>query len=111
ENLERSVEGGFANATDLAEYLVRKGMPFRTAHSVAASAVRRAIDRGLGKIEDLPLDILRECSPLIEADIFGKISPRACMEARRTTGGPSPDRVGEQLETLAQFCRKSRKEA
>ena len=109
QNLERSVEGGFANATDVAEYLVRKGMPFRTAHSVAASAVRKALDKGLAKIEDLALADLQSCSPLIGDDIFGKISPRACMEGRRTKGGPSPERVREQLETLERFCKGKRK--
>lgn len=109
QNLERSVEGGFANATDVAEYLVRKGMPFRTAHSVAASAVRKALDKGLSKIEDLSLADLQSCSPLIGEDIFGKISPRACMEGRKTTGGPSPERVREQLETLESFCKEKRK--
>ena len=111
EKLEQSVEGGFANATDVAEYLVRKGMPFRTAHSVAASTVRRAIDKGLSRIEDLPLADLQECSPLIGEDIFGKISPRACMEGRKTKGGPSPERVREQLEVLGVFCKERRKNA
>lgn len=109
-NLEQSVEGGFANATDVAEYLVRKGMPFRTAHSVAAAAVRKALDKGLSRIEDLPLDELKSCSPLLEGDVLEKISPRACMEGRKTAGGPSPERVREQLETLASFCTQKRKD-
>ncbi len=107
ENLEKSCEGGFANATDVAEYLVRKGMPFRTAHGVAASAVRKAIDRNLTKIEDLSIAELKECSPLIEDDIFGKISPRSCMENRRTTGGPSPERTKEQISYLDRFCKEN----
>ncbi|MBR1912706.1 MAG: argininosuccinate lyase [Treponema sp.] len=99
-----SCEGGFANATDVAEYLVRKGMPFRTAHGVAASAVRRAIDAGLSRIEDLELAVLKECSPLIEGDIYEKITPAACMENRKTVGGPSPDCTAVQIKTLKDFC-------
>jgi len=106
--LEQSVEGGFANATDVAEYLVQKGMPFRTAHGVAAKAVRMAIDAGLQRIEELPLEKLQECSPLIGQDIYGRISPRACMENRRTAGGPSPECTEVQLRSLQEFCRTHR---
>ena len=106
--LEQSVEGGFANATDVAEYLVQKGMPFRTAHGVAAKAVRMAIDAGLQRIEELPLEKLQKCSPLIGQDIYGRISPRACMENRRTAGGPSPECTEVQLRSLQEFCRTHR---
>lgn len=108
ENLKKSCEGGFANATDVAEYLVRKGLPFRTAHSVAASAVRMAIDSGLDKIEDLPLTELKKASDLICEDIYEKISPRACMEERKTTGAPSPERTEEQIASMKDFCRNNR---
>ena len=108
-NLEKSCEGGFANATDVAEYLVRKGMPFRTAHGVAASTVRMAIDAGKDRIEDLPISELKKASDLICEDIYEKISPRACMEGRRTTGGPSPDCTGPQIESMREFCLKNRK--
>ncbi len=107
--LEKSCEGGFANATDVAEYLVRKGMPFRTAHSVAASTVRMAIDAGLEKIEDLPISELKKASELICEDIYEKISPRACMEGRRTTGGPSPECTGAQIDSMKNFCEANRK--
>lgn len=106
--LEQSVEGGFANATDVAEYLVQKGMPFRTAHGVAAQAVRMAIDAGLSRIEELPLEKLQACSPLIGQDIYGRISPRACMENRRTAGGPAPECTEAQLRELEDFCRAHR---
>ncbi len=109
ENLEKSCEGGFANATDVAEYLVRKGMPFRTAHGVAAATVRMAIDSGLDRIEDLPISEMKKASDLICEDIYEKITPRACMEERRTTGGPSPDCTGPQIDSLKEFCKKNRK--
>lgn len=106
--MSESCEGGFANATDVAEYLVRKGMPFRTAHGVAASAVRRAIDAGLSRIEDLKIDVLKECSPLIDNDIYEKITPAACMENRKTTGGPSPECTAVQIKKLKDFCSENK---
>jgi len=109
ENLEKSVEGGFANATDVAEYLVSKGLPFRTAHGVAASAVRLAIDAGLDKIEDLCIEELKQCSPLIEEDIYEKISPRECMNNRTVTGGPSPKSTAVQIKGLLKWSSKARK--
>lgn len=111
-NLDRmaaSVEGGFANATDVAEYLVRKGMPFRTAHGVAARTVRMAIDAGLDKIEDLSMEELQLCSPLFDEDIYALISPRECVENRNTTGAPSSVKTLEQIRGLAKFCKKSLK--
>ncbi|MBO4319339.1 MAG: argininosuccinate lyase, partial [Treponema sp.] len=107
-NLEKSCEGGFANATDVAEYLVRKGMPFRTAHTVAAKTVRMALDAGLDKIEDLDIASLKKASDLIEEDIYQKITPRACMEGRKTTGGPSPSCTKKQIAMLMDFCSKNR---
>ena len=109
EAMAASCEGGFANATDVAEYLVRKGMPFRTAHGVAAATVRKAIDAGLSRIEDLPLAELQACSPLIEKDLYDTISPVSCMEHRTTTGGPSPVCTEVQIEHLSAFCTGKRK--
>lgn len=102
--MAKSCDGGHANATDLADYLVRKGMPFRTAHGVAAKAVRLAIKRGC-KIEELPIEELRACSELIEDDLPAVLSPRECMRARKTEGGPAPERVKEQIEALRAFCK------
>ncbi len=104
KKMSASCDGGFANATDVADYLVRKGLPFRTAHGVSAQAVRLCIDRGLSAIEDLPLADLKKISPLFENDIFEKITPSACVDARRTTGGPSPEQVEKQIAQLTQFC-------
>ena len=107
QNLEKSVEGGFANATDVAEYLVQKGLPFRTAHEVSAKTVRMALDAGLSKIEDLCMEELKACSPLFEEDIYERISPRKCMENRNVTGGPSPKSTSAQIKVLEKFCKKN----
>lgn len=104
ERMAASCTGGHANATDVAEYLVRKGMPFRTAHGVAAKAVRICIERGCN-IEDLTLDDLKSCSNLIESDIFSLITPDACMRARRFSGGPAPESVAVQITLLKAWCK------
>ncbi len=109
KNMALSCEGGFANATDLAEYLVRKGLPFRTAHSVAAKAVRMALDAGLQKIEDLSIEELQICSPLIEEDIYDLITPESCVENRKTIGAPSSSSTSVQIKNMNLFCKKSRK--
>ncbi|WP_407399028.1 argininosuccinate lyase [Treponema sp.] len=108
-NMAASCEGGFANATDLAEYLVRKGMPFRTAHTVSATAVRMAIDAGLTKIEDLCMEELQQCSKLIEEDVYECLSPVACVEHRQTTGAPSSKTTSVQIRNMKAFCKKSTK--
>ena len=102
ERMAASCTGGHANATDVAEYLVRKGMPFRTAHGVAARAVRMCIDRGCA-IEDLPLEDLKLCSNLIEDDIYSLITPVACVQARSLAGGPAPESVAAQIAALRQW--------
>ena len=104
QRMAASCDGGFANATDVADYLVRKGLPFRTAHGVAAQAVRLCITRGLGAIEEMPLADLQAISPLFAADIFAQITPRACVEARSVTGGPAKARVEAQIAALRAFA-------
>lgn len=104
EKMAASCDGGFANATDVADYLVRKGLPFRTAHGVSAQAVRLCIDCGLSAIEELSLDDLKKISPLFEKDIFERIAPSSCVDARMTTGGPSPEQVEKQIALLKEFC-------
>lgn len=105
QKMALSCEGGFANATDVADYLVIKGMPFRTAHSVSAQCVRLAIDTNRHAIEELTLAELKSISPLFEEDLFKKITSKACMEARKTTGGPSPIEAEKQCQKLLDFCK------
>ncbi|MDR0639264.1 MAG: argininosuccinate lyase [Spirochaetaceae bacterium] len=103
--MEASCAGGFLEATDVAEYLVKKGMPFRKAHECAAHIVRDCIDKGLKRIGEAGLADLQKHSPLIEADIFAKITPRACVEARNLPGGPAPDEVRRQIAVLRDAAR------
>ena len=83
---------GFATATDLADYLVRKGMPFRDAHEVVALAVRAAEARGID-LANLLLDELREFSPLIDGDVFDVLSIEGSLAARDHIGGTAPAQV------------------
>ncbi|ULQ59684.1 argininosuccinate lyase [Brucepastera parasyntrophica] len=106
--MKESCGGGYANATDLADYLVRKGLPFRTAHEVAAGIVRECIQSGVSDIVKLPLENLLKHSALIGPDIYEKLSPEACVQARDLPGGPNPARVGEQISQLRGFIKKAR---
>ena len=104
DKMADACKGGYLNATDIADYLVRKGMPFRTAHGVSARAVRIAIEKNC-ELSDLSIDVLKECSDLIEEDIYDVITPEACVEARKTIGGPASERVNEQIAELKKFCK------
>ncbi len=92
ERMTQAAAGGFTNATDLADYLVCRGLPFRSAHEVSGKLVRHCIDRGCA-LSDLTLDELKRFSPLIEADLYETISLEACVNRRRIPGAPAPDAV------------------
>jgi len=102
--MEAACKGGYLNATDVADYLVRKGMPFRTAHGVSAKAVRIAIEKNC-ELEELSMDVWKECSELICDDIYSFISAKACVEARKTDGGPASEKVKEQISELKKFAK------
>ena len=87
---------GYLNATELADYLTRKGMPFREAHETVGRAVMHAIDRGC-ELEDLPLEALRQFTPLIEPDVFEALSVKNTLASKSQAGGTSPVRVAEAL--------------
>jgi len=83
---------GFATATDLADYLVRKGMAFRDAHETVARAVREA-ERAGCDLGDLPLPVLRRLAPLVEEDVHGVLDIDRSLAARNHAGGTAPERV------------------
>lgn len=91
-----AAQKGYATATDLADYLVKKGLPFRDAHEVVAHAVKTA--QGLGvDLSELPLATLQGFNPSIEADVFGPLSLEGSMGARNTLGGTAPAQVRAQI--------------
>jgi len=98
--MKQSCTGGFLEATELAEYLVRKGMPFRTAHETAALIVRDCINAGLKSISDMEITKLKKYSRLINEDIYKLITPAACVKSRDIPGGPAPKEVRRQIKFL-----------
>ena len=99
ERMQDDLSAGFINATDMADYLVGKGLPFREAHAVAGTLVRRAEQAGK-TLEELPLDELRKESPLFAEDIYAAISLIGCMKKRSSIGGPAPQAVEAELVEL-----------
>jgi len=99
ERMRAALARGFVNATELADYLVRKGMPFREAHHVTGAAVARAEKAGKG-LEDLTLDELRGFSERIEEDVFTALDFGQAVARRLTPGGTGPDSVAAQLAEL-----------
>ncbi|MEA4922234.1 MAG: argininosuccinate lyase [Eubacteriaceae bacterium] len=99
DNMAGAAKYGYMNATDAADYLVSKGIPFRDCHEIIGSLVLHCIEKGCA-IEDLPLDELRKFSDKFDEDIYDKISVRACIEGKKSKGSTSFDSVKEQLKNL-----------
>ena len=92
ENMRAAVMQGFATATDLADYLVKKGMPFRDSHEVVARAVRHADEAGVD-LSQLPLAVLQGFSGLISDDVYQVLTPEGSLNARNHLGGTAPEQV------------------
>jgi len=92
ERMRAAAAEGFATATDLADYLVKKGLPFREAHEAVAQAVRAAEKQGCD-LADLSLDALRDYSALIDADVFSVLTLEGSLAARNHIGGTAPTQV------------------
>ncbi len=97
DKMRAAAAGGFINATDCADYLVKKGMPFRDAYKISGILVAECIDKGL-TLETLPLESYRELSGLFSEDIYDAISLETCVKERSSFGGPSPESVIRQIE-------------
>lgn len=99
DNMEAAALGGFTNATDLADYLVKKGLPFRETHAISGKLVHYCIENGISLL-DVSLDKLKEFSPAFEEDVYDAISLKTCVEGRSLIGGPAPDTVKKYLDNL-----------
>ena len=97
DKMRAAAAGGFINATDCADYLVKKGMPFRDAYKISGRLDAECIDKGL-TLETLPLESYRELSGLFSKDIYDAISLETCVKERSSFGGPSPESVIRQIE-------------
>lgn len=101
---------GFTNATDFADYLVKHGIPFRSAHEITGRLVLHCIGKNVG-IEDLSLSELQEiCGPdcPLKADIYDAISLKTCVEGRKLTGGPAPETVSAAILRAKEFLRSTK---
>lgn len=96
EAMERAARRGYATATDLADYLVRKGLPFRDAHETVAHVVRTAIERGVD-LAELPVEELQRFNAAIGDDVREVLTLRGSLNARKVLGGTAPDQVRAQV--------------
>ncbi|HXK83149.1 MAG TPA: argininosuccinate lyase [Clostridiales bacterium] len=99
EEMRKAAAGGFINATDCADYLVGKGLPFRDAYKITGSLVAYCIENSK-VLEDLSLEELKEFSPLFEEDVFKAISLETCVNNRTSYGGPAPENVRLQAKAV-----------
>ena len=95
-NMKLAAQKGFINATDLADYLVKKGLPFRSAYKVSGQLVALCIQKNT-VLEELPLETFREYSDLFENDLYGEIDLLTCVEKRTSLGGTSTQSVKDQI--------------
>ena len=107
ENMRRAASAGFINATDCADYLTKKGLPFRDAYTAVGNLVYYCTERGKG-LEDLSLEELRQISPLFDGDVYAALGLEACMGQRKSWGGPAPEETARQIQSLEAFIRDSR---
>ena len=96
EAMEQAALRGYATATDLADYMVKKGLPFRDAHEAVAHAVKAAMSHNVD-LSELPLEVLQGFNPNIEKDVYEVLSLRGSLNARNTLGGTAPAQVRAQI--------------
>ncbi len=92
DKTREAAQGGYSNATEMADYLVSKGIPFREAHHIVGAIVVHAISKKL-PMEELPMEDFKQFSPLIEDDVYGKLSLESSLASRCALGGVAPDQV------------------
>ena len=97
ENMRAAAAKGFINATDCADYLVKKGLPFRDAYKITGTLVHICIEKGL-TLETLPIGEYKSLCETFDEDVYGAISLETCVMQRRSAGGPAPDAVKAQTE-------------
>ncbi len=102
DQMEKSAIKGFTDATDAADYLVNKGVPFRDAHGIIGRIVLACIEKECG-ISDLTIEELKEFSPVFEEDIYEAISLKTCVEKRLTVGAPGPEAMKSVIKKEEEF--------
>ena len=104
ENMRKSAEGGFTNATDAADYLVNHGVPFRDAHGIIGQLVLTCIENGCS-LDELPLAEYQKISPVFEEDIYEAIRMETCVSKRNTTGAPGPEAMKKIIEIYETYLK------
>ena len=104
ERMRTAAGKGFSTATDIAEYLVKKGIPFREAHEITGKIVRYCIDENIN-LKEIALKKLKEFSPAISGDIFSVLDPVKSVKARTSYGGTSPSQVGRQIKRYSKLLK------
>ena len=105
KNMHRAAAGGFINATDCADYLVKKGMPFREAYMIVGRLVNMCIKTG-EPLDTLPLKDFRSVSGVFDADVYQALELKTCVNGRKVYGGPAKEAVERQIEAIEQFVRE-----
>lgn len=105
ENMRSAARKGFINATDCADYLTKKGIPFRDAYTIVGKLVNHCIAEGK-TLEELELSNFREFSPLFDNDVYNAISLDTCVSTRSVSGGPSHNSVMEQVKYMEDFLKE-----
>lgn len=108
QNMREAAGRGFINATDCADYLVKKGMPFRDAYTIVGRLVNHCIEAGK-TLETLEIEEYRSLSPVFEPDVYDAISLDACVAARGVAGGPSKESVKAQISYIREFLEERNK--
>ena len=103
EAMKKAAQRGFINATDLADYLVRKGLPFRSAYKISGAIVGDCVKSGV-VLEELPLETYQQYSDLFDSDVYEAIDLTACVEKRTSAGGPA--KVQEQIDYIKNWLSK-----
>ena len=108
ENMEKSAKNGFTNATDAADYLVKKGVPFRDAHSIVGELVLFCV-KHQSSLDEMPLEEYQKISPVFEQDIYEAISMKTCVETRNTIGAPGSEAMTKVLEIQKKYLEDCEK--
>ena len=102
DRMRASAEGGFTNATDAADYLVKHGVPFRDAHGIIGQLVLYCIDKNIS-LGEMSLDEYKAISPVFENDIYDAISMETCVDKRNTIGAPGPNAMNEVIKVYEKY--------
>ncbi len=106
KNMENAAKKGFINATDVADYLVKKGLAFRDAYKITGEIVKACIDKDL-TLDTLPLSTYKEFSDKFSGDIYEAIDLKTCVEGRKVVGGAAPQTEQKHINLIKQFLKEN----